>query len=417
MDSRAFDDSSMDSTNDEIVEGIFEEVRPSAESAQLETRLVIAPQTSLAQAGNRIGCAYCFRTSNPNDPNEMLRDSVLVNEVVYHRKCWNSLLQPTGQAIDFVPPVPEPLRVVTLVGAPLYTGPINSMNDTPLGISESLLVLNSSIQSNFIVRNNSTNLVQLDRRNMPLWAFVRYTSSGHSDGHLLTLQPSQEAVIEVYPHFVRPDLVDEPIVLSETQSLMLESRALPVIPIATLIGVYTLFLWHLSTVFNLGVQYYFVTRNFLPYGGLLAMPIITCFLLLSVLMILAPGQVLWGIYSVLHRINQTAAERLFGQFEAMTLWTLESGTVEQAQTRLHSPLSLILIGITAAGTIVVWLALLLISSAFVGISGLIFLAEAGALLFVIYRVGREYGFDLLMAVQSVVRLSSRAVATIGANRS
>jgi hypothetical protein len=291
------------------------------------------------------------------------------------------------------------------------------MNDTPLGISESLLVLNSQTQSSFIVRNNSTNLVQLDRRKMPLWAFVRYTSSEHSDGHLLNLLPSQEAGIEVYPHLVRPDLVDEPLVLSETQSLMLESRSLPFIPIAMLIGVYGLFLWHLSTVFNLGVQYYFVTRNFLAYGGLLAMPIITCFLLLTVLIILAPGRVLWGIHSILHRINQTPAERLFAQLEAMTRWMLESGTVEQAQTRFHFPLTLILIGIAAVVTIVVWLALLLMASALIGISGLIFLAEAGALLFVIYRVAREYGFDLLMAVQSVVRLSSRAVATIGANRS
>lgn len=414
MDSK---DSSMDTNSNEIVDGEFEEVSLGTEQAQSETRLAITPQMALAQAENRIWCAYCFRTLDPNHRDDTMRSAVRVGEVAYHRACWNRLSQPNGQPIEFLPPPPEPLRIVTLIGAPLYTGPINTLNDKPLGISDSLLVLDSLVPSTFTLRNNSAQLVQLDRRIMPAWAYVHYPSDDYADDHLFTLLPAQTAVIEVYPHLVRPDLVDVPLMLSETQSIMLESRSYPVVPIANLVGLYALFLWHLSTIFDLSRNYFFITRNFSSQGSLLIAPVFTCFLLVTILVLLTPGRVLWSIHSIVSRINKTSMRRLLGQPRTLILRILETGEVEQAQTRFHIPLTLIMIGIAAIGTIVVWVIILLVAGAIIGLSGLFFLAEAGILLFVIHRIGKEYGFDLVTVGESIIRQILRLAQIAGANRS
>lgn len=417
MDSRVSDNSSKATNSDEIVDGEFEEVSVSMEQAQSETRLAISTQTTLAQLENRVWCAYCFRTLDPNDPDDTMRVAVRVGEVAYHHSCWNRLNQPNEQPIEFVPQPPEPLRIVMFVGAPLYTGPINTLSDKPLGISDSLLVLNSLVPSTFTLCNNSVQLVQIDRRIMPAWAYVRYPSDDYTNGHLFTLLPAQTVVIEVYPHLVRPDLVDARLMLSETQSIMLESRSYPAISVAILVGLYALFLWHLSAIFDLSRNYFFITRYFSSQAGLLITPVFTCFLLVTVVVLLTPGRVLWSIHSILHRVNRTPLKRFLGQSKTLIHRILQSGAIEQAQTRIHIPLTLILIGIAAAVTIVVWLALLVIASVIMGLSGLFFLAEASVLLFVIYHIGREYGFDLVKAVQSVMSQILRLAQSLGANRS
>jgi hypothetical protein len=395
----------------DIVDGAFEEVSTPLESARSEHQLVIQREMTPTHYGVRIGCAFCFRTLNPSDPDEALRASVQVEDEAYHQVCWQKISQPGQTASELIPSPPEPLRVMTLVGAPLYSGPINTMSDKPLGISDSALILDSTAVRQFTVRNNFSVPVEIDRRAMPVWAFVRFPFGLHAEPHVVTLDPGQMITLMVYPHLIRPDLVDESVPLGQTQRILLESRSLPVTPIIILIGLYGLLAWHVSAVLTTSSRWYSVLRNFGGSVDLVVFPVLTCFFIIAALILLSPGRVLWGIHTALYRLLQTPIGGIFEIAEHFILMTLDSDEIRQAQTRFHNPMTLLLLGMAAVATLMIWLALLLIAVAVPGVVTLLFLTEAVVLFFLLHRFGQGYGFDLIASVRSIIgyyiRLSTK----------
>jgi len=404
MDDKQFDN--LPSADEDVIDAEFEEVVLPA--TQIGTALALSPSLALAiQDVNRLGCAYCFRTLNPGDPDETLRNAVRVITRYFHQKCWGKTPEADQEVEVFTPPEPQPLRVVTLVGAPLHTGTLNKIDDSPLGISESVVILDTTLMSSVALRNNSDAPLKLDRRIMPVWAYLKFAAPNTSQGHELILSPGDTVRLEIYPHVVRPGLETYRLSLTDKQGMSLESQGVSVIPIAMLIGVYGLFLWHVSALLNMrfwfhywgsyaGVQFHFLLAPFLILSALIA-----------ILTLLSPATVLWGIYTVVKSLKASPISAVLAQpltrLETVTLKLIDLDSLENTLTHWVMPLSLILIGIGVVGALLLWIPLLLLTTILKPLSDVFLCAELGLILYLLYRFGRGYGFNLVSFIESLVR--------------
>ena len=406
--------------NDEdIVEAEFEEI--SDPMPKSETGLIVKPIASLVIGEEvRLGCAYCFRTLNPEDVDDALRPAVRFDRKHYHQKCWVSSPSHEQSVELFTPPVPPPLKVPTLVGAPLYTGTLNSLDDIPLGISESVIVLNSTDPFNMTLRNNSEAPLIIDRLNMPLWALIDYGIFGTTNERKL-LMPGESLQVNIYPHLVRPDLETYYLAFNDRQGMHIESQSVGIIPVSVLVGIYGLYLVHIFALLNMRYWLYYWDSYALISFQFLLVPLLILIVLFGVLALLSPAVTLWQIYSIAMWFEQSPAGSLcspiLNRLKISILNQFQYGSIRSVMKRWTTPLSLVLVGVSALAALTLWLSLLLLTAIFVGsLSDLFFLAELGLILFLLYRFGKGYGFNLVTFTQSLFRLGQSAYRAASASQ-
>ncbi len=404
----------LSSTDEDVVDAEFEVIGASASPG--ETSLALAPTSAMEHGGAvRLGCAYCFRTLDPLAEDETLREAVRVNWRYYHRTCWEHSGETNQAAEPFTPHVPQPLRVIKMIGAPLYSGPLNTVNDLPLGISESVVILDSTAPASVMLRNNSDAPLHIDRRVMPLWAYVKYATQSAST-HELALAPGEIVRLEIYPHPVRPGLETFYLALSDKQGFNLESQTAPLIPTAMLIGLYALFLGHISALLNM--------RFWFEYWGsyasiqlhLLLATLFSLFALFTALIYLAPAPALWGIYTLAQRFRASPIREIIAPVlapvEAFALELIDRSALEEARTRWVMPVSVLLVAAGAVCALLVWILLLFLTAILGSLSDLFFLAELGGVLYLLYRFGLGYGFNLISFFQRLVRSGMSAYRSV-----
>lgn len=403
------------SQNEDIVDAEFEEITLSVPS-QMETSLAIASVSTLSkQAESRFGCAYCFRTLNPEDIDETFRSSVRVDNRYFHRKCWEQFGEKGQNAEIFQPPLPEPLAVVSLVGSPLYAGPRNTIDDIPLGISEGTVVLDSSQLISLRIRNNSDNFVTLDRRAMPLWAYVKFDTQSQIQTHELTLMPGKLLHVQIYPHRVRPTLNSYYLSLSDRQGFNIDSRSPWLVQLSMLIGLYGLYFWHILSLLNLRFWlYYWGSYSSVQFHLVLA-PFMTLTFLFGVILLLSPVSVLWKLYSFVQLVKTfrlaNAISPLLSHIETLLLKLINSEFLERTQNHWVIPYSFLLISIGGLGAGLFSLLLMIVTLILKPLADIFFFAEAGFILYLLYRFGQGYGFNLVKFIEAALRLGISAYRT------
>ena len=383
----------------DIIEGEFQEVTLST------NQLIVAPPSKLFKPyESRIGCAYCFRTLDPEDPDETLREAVKHKNKPYHRKCWEQLPQHDEPVSEYVPPKPTPLRVVQLIPSPLYMGPLNALDNVPLGISESVVILTSNRKAEVYVRNNSEGIILLDRRKMPMWAYIDYGEHDLQDANV-SLMPGQMRQLTIYPHRIRPGMGIYYLDLTATQGVNIENQSGNGWPTIMFIVIYTLFLWHVSTIFQL--------HNWLD-GGTVRLqyviePLLTLFLLFGSLFLLAPARLLWQIFDLIQKAQVSSLRPVLAPaiepLKMFVMRQLRNGDFEDAMRRFVFPFSLKLLGSGLAGAFAFFLpTFILVSILGSFLSTLVVLIECGMVLYILYVFGKGYGFDLLTFIEQLVRI-------------
>jgi len=405
-------DSSARVTSDDadIVDAEYEVVSSDERSGDL---MVVPSQALTVAAESRQGCAYCFVTLDPEDPDEKRRLAVRDGNRVYHEVCWQKT-QPdesTTSAERFMPPKPPPLPVVQLIPAPLYTGPLNNLSDKPLGISDNIVVLETTDPGSVTVRNNSDTIIQLDRHNMPLWAYVHYDSLDAGEMVKL-LSPGKSLTLKIFPHVIRPGLQTIELKLGQTGRVNLESVSGGVAIKVLLLGLYLLLLGQALTLPGLPN----LSTDQVRQLQVMLWPLLILMGFYGIIFLLAPAHTLMLIYDALKRVENSPIGSILGELTRLARKTIleqfDPESLGAAMAGWAMPLSMVMLGIAALIAVVVLMLLVLLKAIFSGFIGtLIILVVLGLNLFLLYRFGLGYDFDLLAFGRRIVRLSRSAYET------
>lgn len=171
----------------------------------------------------RIGCSYCFQTLNPNDPDPDRRRFVRCTGVrcgaFYHdhKDCWrgscisgNCVCRAASKVVVSLQPPPAEIRSVV----PLFCGPVNTLNDLPLGLSAGLV--GDLAPDPIKVTNNSECKVLIPNAFGPPWATLVWELPSDFEGSgayvasrcQRLLEPGESLLLGVHLHRVRPRMAE-----------------------------------------------------------------------------------------------------------------------------------------------------------------------------------------------------------------
>lgn len=170
--------------------------------------------------GPRIGCGFCFDTLDPEDrASSDRRVFVRCNQCrrVFHRGCWRGRCTRPGCSSEScssaqVSP-PHPLRINAGELTPTVIGPVNSIDDVPLGISRGTMLFLDDRPQQIELRNNSDEVVLLAGPLGPPWVTTsfciadRWDEDGPQAGAIserVELAPGERVEVVVRPQRFRP---------------------------------------------------------------------------------------------------------------------------------------------------------------------------------------------------------------------
>lgn len=163
----------------------------------------------------RVGCAYCFHTLDCRDPRPgyetVFRCSRGSCDRHYHDACRpKTCLAPncTGTPTMVVKlPPPGPLPRVSMTAYPVFGGPTNHLDDTPVGLSSG--VAGDDQPGQLLIRNNSSENVRVPVPFGPAWATIGLAPPVKDLtmprlAELDTLAPGETRVLHIQLQPVRP---------------------------------------------------------------------------------------------------------------------------------------------------------------------------------------------------------------------
>ena len=225
---------------------------------------------------DRLGCEFCLRTLNPHDSDSVYRSAVFVAGKLYHEHCWKISPVRTVDAVPLLLQTPVPLVPGTVMPAPVQVDHENSLYDAPLGVEAASVALEHRRPSEFIVRNNVDYDLELDRRNMPAWAYIDY-GPPYGPDLFLQLAPIEEREITVHPNCVRPAKQNYRLALGEHQSIIIQSKGDALVWPAALFVFWMLYLLYGVTLWSLyhqatpqGIWVIFISKRI--HGPCLPLP-------------------------------------------------------------------------------------------------------------------------------------------------
>lgn len=173
---------------------------------------------------SRLGCNRCFATLDCNAEDDGLSTIVYCTACgrQYHQKCWNGNCMRwncsgTEAHVEVIPP-PAPLPEFVF-NPPSYGGPVNCLDDEPLGITAGTVV--EGQMGDVLIRNNSEGPIDLSPFNGPPWATIEPVREAAAPGFGLTLhefytlEPGQQRRLVIELHRVRPPDMDYSVTLAK----------------------------------------------------------------------------------------------------------------------------------------------------------------------------------------------------------
>lgn len=356
----------------------------------------------------RLGCGYCFRTLDPDDPDAALRTAVRHGDKLYHELCWQRLATPSSAPVHpFTPPPPPPVRILSLVAEPLYQGLLNTLDDEPLGISDSVVVIRVSDMAEVMLRNNSDSPLRLDRRIMPVWAYLDYGKREEMIDAECWLEPDEVVVLHLYPHSIIPADETYHLTLNDFQGINLVSQNSSLMAIGVVVGFYLLLGWHGYALLELDTLLQHFDEVAFPYR---LTPLITLALFFFGGCLLMPANALWGTHRTLHQLGQAQwlsplVVPLVRQFQRHLVALFRLGQVRSAMQGWNAPVHLTLLLISLGSAIGISLPLQLALAFLPSIlATLLGFLELGALLAALHYLGTPYGFNLIILGQTLLHL-------------
>lgn len=155
--------------------------------------------------GKRIGCAFCFGTINDNSSIRSSRQAVRTQDrVYYHLNCFDAINHDKSTTTVSLP-LAQTLDAIVLRPKKIGLEIDNSLDDTPIGISESEIVLRLLRPQNLVIRNNKADRnvhVRAPEPTVPwLNTVIRSETSSKGD---FALEPGEQARLALFPHVIRP---------------------------------------------------------------------------------------------------------------------------------------------------------------------------------------------------------------------
>lgn len=252
---------------------------------------------------DRLGCEFCLRTLNPHDSDSIDRSAVFVAGKLYHEHCWKVSPVRTVDAVPLLLQRPVPLVPGTIMPAPVQVDHENSLYDAPLGVEAPSVALEHQKLRRFTVRNNVDYDLELDRRNMPAWAYIDY-GPPYGPDLFLQLAPTKECEITVHPNCVRPAKGTYRLALGAHQSINIQSKGDALVWPAALFVFCMLYLFYGVTLWGLYLQ--------VPDSGDLSQihlpailwPLCPLMPLLGALWYLAPAKIILGVCTFIDGLQQ-----------------------------------------------------------------------------------------------------------------
>lgn len=329
----------------------------------------------------RYGCGYCYYTLDPTDTDMHKRDFVTYNRQYYHRTCWEQNLPTTaGPGEPVTLPVPTPLEVTQRTPILLHGGPINSLNDQPLGISKGTIAIKGAEaaanhspreQQSFIIKNNSDQRIHVARSVSPAWCYVDF-GEYQKMSNVLDLGPQQQQQVEIYTHFAHPHWHQVPLRLNEAQEVLIviNKRSFPFSASLVVLLVLVLFvifsgwgwIWNASP------------REFASVAELTWLVTVTG-LFFGWIMFMMPARALWLLYDSISAVMKLRFVRflpLGGLFNSLrvSIWAqFAMGRVAHWYKRPRQLYGVALIGTLVGGLLggVLWLTVAGVSHLLVGL--------------------------------------------------
>jgi hypothetical protein len=390
---------------------------------EAERQIVPAMPHSIAspQGNPRLGCAFCLYTLDPNDPDPEQRSFVADQDNPnkrYHRTCWEKQVKaalPDQRVLPLTIQPPTRIKVTGVEPILLHSGPLTTINDRPLGISDGTLVLSPSSDRPFevlVVKNNANTSIQLDRDIGPAWAYFDW---GHyrSTSTQVAIPPGGEVKVLVYAHPMRPIWASEMVNLTQQDRLLLMSRSGGGFQVgAVALGVAVIYhLWSFLVNAAGGLAASVNTYGFGAAVGVVFQYAFTLGVITVLTTFLIPNRLFWWAYRTL--------ERLQGIFPFRSIGFLSNGisnlkdtlydvfAKQQMAGWLSNPVKLVggalttglLVSLTAIPFGFLVVPILLLLGGFVGL----LLAGAYAVLMIwgISTVYQQYGFNLWAKLRSM----------------
>lgn len=173
---------------------------PIDEEAVAETiESVMIAQNSMA----RFGCDYCFQTINTINERERIIDAkVDAHGRYYHEECTIHLPDVLElQTIQLT--IPPSLTETTLTAMTINSAFSNTMNDVPLGISESRVILHELNPQKILVKNNTNDTILLTNTTGTPWLHMEMDIRKYIDGNF-HLPANENMSIVFRPFGIRP---------------------------------------------------------------------------------------------------------------------------------------------------------------------------------------------------------------------
>lgn len=392
------------------------EVRPSMDGSsgadpatgglEGETAMTVVPADAVSPNQIvRIGCAYCFWTINPEDPDEHRRAAVRVGDQYYHTQCWNQHPKPGIVAVPASVPIPPPLIAQVREPVALRAGPLNTLNDLPLGISHSTLRLETVESVEFTLRNNAEEVVTLSRRVGPPWVAIEFNEYGECSGQLVLL-PRDTLTVQVYPSFIRPAYMTCEAEISEHQGIDLESNTAPIAVVAVIVSFVVFWLVHIFSLYS-AVQTIRLPGWPIPVGQVITSTL-SMSGMIGLAFFMAASWLLWSLYSLIDKVRRGILGRV--HFINRLLEMLQYAIWVQFAHRnitqvMHTPKSAVvqstIVGVIAG--IVCSLSALLILRLLSPVLFLVWLLYAGFILWLLYRFLLHYDFNGVLFGRRIYR--------------
>jgi pSer/pThr/pTyr-binding forkhead associated (FHA) protein len=382
----------------ELTFGLDEEPLDSdevAEPIELPSREAFDPHDG---SQVRIGCAYCFSTINGSKDLSERKAILGTNNNYYHETCWEKIdLSINGKTVELLPA--PPLFAKQLAPKRISMEVDNTLDDKPLGISESRVILRELLPISFKIKNNEPNAVL--RIPMPLlsapWVTATVRPLPDHDGKVV-INPDDEATVVLYPHLVRPLKHRCHLEFIPNRYVIVESNGIDWLSIASLsilAGVLLVMLINLP-IFAAALSLLLDSDNLLNVFTFFLQLLILTTIVVAFPVYLAPA---WTLQLAWKAINQFMPIRFTSNssnflHSAIHAWLFSPGLLSHEPGNIPRLILFVIVcsmGISVPLTAFIFLLLLL--SQVIPLAGILF--YLGALIlcgFILYRFVEGYGF-------------------------
>lgn len=230
------------------------------------------------------------------------------DEKHYHSDCVPrmGLVLEDGNSVDL--PLPSPLEAIQRKPRILGSEIENFSDEKPLGISENRLILQGVELQEVTVRNNTTDqLIQIPIRSPSVpWLSIT-TSPSPNASSMLLLNPNEEGVITLQPHWIRPVAQKFRLSLNPEKFIVIYSNGAQGIREVVVISLIVVWLFGLITVTSFFLTFpIFTPSNWFP--DLLVYFVIST-IFLAIFVYLMPSRPLWLARKLLTTSSQQPSSR------------------------------------------------------------------------------------------------------------